>query len=829
MTERRTRTGGRGRIPPDARGAEATAERIPLPPSHAQLLALQRSAGNQAVASMLQREPAAAAAPAADEMAKEAMRADVEIIVGLLGSQVLFAGEEQQIVDIFRRRLESDRQAGEHGGAAGTPLLNEFIQMLRRRVFPRSTARTGWIESWVNAWDTLFYELEDERLEEFKAIVGQSGNPAAARGPEGANSENLWSTMGEQEAIGMLGTVKGLSTGAAGVLDLAGWAMVKQANMTLDPLGKAIGFDLTLSAPEIAKQVGEGFDFMGDAAFGKDKFSGGESLLGGMNAAQIGNLGGGIIWSLTMAGAGGQAQAGSQAKALLTGIDVLGKIKSVEDGATSMLAYLARKKKEGPITWAALRDDPTFWIECTKVAQAIAGAIAMGIETKDGAAATVKKVLETATPYLKAGEIGAKVARIVEILNDEKLPPEKKEAEAGQVVGELVATAFDLLGNKAVEADTARAKAAADAAAGGSAPAPAPEAGQAAPERDPLDFDIDVVEPAAAATAAAAAPPSAAPHVEPDLRPEPKSAETQAELHGSLDAQIAGIDDAFREVDQPHGPVQIFEIGPGPKPGAGGGAPPPVPEANVSPERLRSEFGMPEGNQEKFASIAEKHGVEIDVRPTNVDAPALLEQGAVPKIEDLKVKTISHEDLYLGARPEDLGKVGFFMPEPPAKPAGMSDAEWAEVKPHADARFRQREAEFWEYQHKMQELQSRPENQDGTYGTNQAVIGPGGVVSDISQRGDQLMAAPFSGDHDIFDIRNADGTPIAQEKYEAIIAEMKAAGMGVAHGAHMKWVVDPADGVNKAIFDKIVARHASGQELLIRFAPSTAPATANPR
>ena len=79
------------------------------------------------------------------------------------------------------------------------------------------------------------------------------------------------------------------------MLDLAGWAMVKQANMTLDPLGKAVGFDLTLSAPEIAKQVGEGFDVMGDAAFGKEQFSQGEALLGGMNAAQIGNLGGGII------------------------------------------------------------------------------------------------------------------------------------------------------------------------------------------------------------------------------------------------------------------------------------------------------------------------------------------------------------------------------------------------------------------------------------------------------------------------------------------------------------------------------------------------------
>ena len=827
MTDRRAR-----RTAQDKRGsAHAAPERAAAPPV-AHLLALQRSAGNQAVATMLQRQPAVAD-PAADAMAREAMKADVEVIVDRLQSQALFAGDEAQIVAIFERRLESDRQAAEHGGATGTPLLDQFIAMLERRVFPRSTARTGWIESWVNAWDTLFYELEDERLDAFKAVVAQSGRPAAAKGPEGANSENFWAHMGEQEAIGLMGTVKGLSTGAAGVLDLAGWAMVKQANMMLDPLGEAAGMDLTLTAPEIAKQVGEGWDTIGDATFGKDKFSQGEALLGGMNAAQIGNLGGGIIWSLTMAGAGGQAQAGTQAKALLTGIDVLGKVKSVEDSATSMLTYLAKKRKAAPLTWAALRDDPVFWIECTKLAQAVATAVAMGIDSKEGAAATVKKVLETANPYLKGGEIGAKVARIIEILHSE-LPPQQKEAEAGQLVGELIATAFDLLGNKAAEHDAAKAKAADAKASGAATGAPAagpesaaePEAAPA-PARDPLEFDIDVVDPAVDGRDVLI-PLGGDPEPATDLRPEPKSAETQAELRSSLDAQIAAIDDAIKETDQPHGPVQIFEIGP-PQKGAGPAGPLPVPEANVSPERLRAEFGMPETNQEKFAAIAAEHGVEIDVRPTNTDAPALLEQGGVPKIEDLKVKTISREDTYIGASESDLGKVGYFMPEPPARPPGMSDAEWVVEKPKADARYMQRQAEFWEYAHKMTELQSRPENQEGTYATNQAVIGPGGAVSDLSQRGDTLLAAPFTGDHDIFDIRNADGTPIAQDKYDAIIKAMKEAGMGVAHGAHMKWVVDPADGVNKAIFDKIVQRHASGQELLVRFTPGQAPATANPR
>ena len=91
MTDRRTRT-ARGAT---EREAAVTAEPA-LPPSQAQLLALQRTAGNHAVAALLRREPAAIAA-APDELAKEAMRADADQIVELLKSQVLFAGDEQQI------------------------------------------------------------------------------------------------------------------------------------------------------------------------------------------------------------------------------------------------------------------------------------------------------------------------------------------------------------------------------------------------------------------------------------------------------------------------------------------------------------------------------------------------------------------------------------------------------------------------------------------------------------------------------------------------------------------------------------------------------------
>ena len=156
-----------------------------------------------------------------------------------------------------------------------------------------------------------------------------------------------------------------------------------------------------------------------------------------------------------MMGAGGGS---SQAKALLTGIDVLGKVKSVEDQCTSMAAYLERKAKPGPITWAALRDDAEFWVECTKLATAIASAVALGVTSEKGAAGTVKKILDTVAPYLKAGEAAAKVAQIIQVLNDPKLPPKEKEARAAKIVGELIAMAFDLVGGKAQKADEARAK-----------------------------------------------------------------------------------------------------------------------------------------------------------------------------------------------------------------------------------------------------------------------------------------------------------------------------------------------------------------------------------
>jgi hypothetical protein len=738
--------------------APADFARAPKPnPVHAQLLQLQRTAGNRAVARIV------------DEAALDR---DVETIAGLLKQQALWASDERRIVAIFERHQ-------------GTPALGGLIAKLKRKVLTRATARSAWQDTWVNAWDTLFYELEGSRLESFKSIVGEAA-------PGGANSENFWSTLGEQEAIGVTGAVKGLSAGAAGVVDLGAWAATK-----------AIGVS---APPKLSDAVSKGWDEIGDMAFGREKFSQGEKLLPGMSASEIGNLGGSVIWTLTMLGAGG-AGASGQTKALLTGIDVAGKLKSVEDQCTSMADYLTRKGKQGPINCAALRDDAEFWVECTKLAGAIAGAVALGATSEKGAAATVKKVLDTVAPYLKAGEAAAKVAQIIQILHNPKLPPKDKEAAAAKVVGELIAMAFDLVGGKAQKADEARAKASAESkarvekarerirqevASGFAEQGPAPK--PAAPP---------VAEPAAAASSAPPVPiplpgPAASPHDFSD-------ADIDAALGGGFTA-----DDALHTIKMD---------APMPHKLAPEAAPVPIKQGPVSQSELRAVHGMPEENQRKLQDVADRLGVVIDVRPTTAAAPALLEQGAIPKMEDLKSKTISSADQRLGAGGQE-GEVGFFKPRAQGDLAGGDAQRWWG-----------RDMEFWENAEKMTELQKPIPQQQGTHGGVQVVVGKDGTVKSV----DPLGGPPklITGDHDVFDIRKADGSPLTREEYLAVLNVLKAGNMGVQHGAHMRWLEDlqAAEGrgmtpAEQRVFDAILARHQTGGEALIRFAPGQQPQTA---
>jgi hypothetical protein len=222
----------------------------------------------------------------------------------------------------------------------------------------------------------------------------------------------------------------------------------------------------------------------------------------------------------------------------------------------------------------------------------------------------------------------------------------------------------------------------------------------------------------------------------------------------------------------------------------------------------------------------DKEGIVVDVRPTTAEAPKLLQgdQPALPKPADIKAKTISQLDTYLGAEKGDVGKVGYFKPNPPEQPTGMSDADWAGLKPKLVDRFVQREAEYWDQGAKMTELQSPTADQAGTHGEHQVTVGPDGNVLDVSQKGGNEVLSPFTGDHDIYDIRKADGSPLDPADYDRITKAMQDAGMGVKHRPHMdpKWAPDPGTPEGQ-IRQFIINKVNSGKEMLLRFEPGTTP------
>jgi hypothetical protein len=123
----------------------------------------------------------------------------------------------------------------------------------------------------------------------------------------------------------------------------------------------------------------------------------------------------------------------------------------------------------------------------------------------------------------------------------------------------------------------------------------------------------------------------------------------------------AGTETAPPAGAAPAPPVELVESTPVPRTEE---PPRPAPGAPATPEQVETHFGIPEENQKKFQQICDEHDVVVEVRPTNLDSLELLKSGeGVPKPEDVKAKTITPEDVHLGCRPEDKGKVGFFEPK----------------------------------------------------------------------------------------------------------------------------------------------------------------------
>jgi hypothetical protein len=245
--------------------------------------------------------------------------------------------------------------------------------------------------------------------------------------------------------------------------------------------------------------------------------------------------------------------------------------------------------------------------------------------------------------------------------------------------------------------------------------------------------------------------------------------------------------------------------------------------------------GMPVKNQQAIADACKAHDVVIEVRGTNPEAPRRLAGGDLPKPEAIKAKSINQLDTYLGFRKEDVGLVGYMEPKPPVQ-SEVPPELWGQVQ----KRYAERVSEFKDLAPEMKNL-ARPvgaRDQFAAVGFDkQLTVDANGVIR-VVEGSEGKAAAGFTGDHDIFQITNADGSAVSPQKYNEVVTDLVQQQVGVEHGAHMAWDV-PAKPASPAYkdptkgFQGIAGKHmpgATGGEDLYRFAPdgSITPVRADP-
>jgi len=235
--------------------------------------------------------------------------------------------------------------------------------------------------------------------------------------------------------------------------------------------------------------------------------------------------------------------------------------------------------------------------------------------------------------------------------------------------------------------------------------------------------------------------------------------------------------------------------------------------------------GMPEKNIKHVQMVADKYGVEVQVRPTNPDARALLESGeGYPKPEMIKMKTINNLDIQLGAPTDGAGKVGYFEPQ---LPSGVKSV--GELPEDLASRYRQRMDEYVDQRGKVAHLSDPDQIKPG----ERLIEVRDGVVHD------RATNKPFTGDHDLFDIRGMNGEELPKAVRDRVVRDLRDVPAQAQHGDHMSWdysklsrerppaAIDPVTGaesqakspweIAKGVDDKILAGHGPGKEPLITF------------
>ncbi|WP_169812678.1 WXG100-like domain-containing protein [Nocardia acidivorans] len=234
--------------------------------------------------------------------------------------------------------------------------------------------------------------------------------------------------------------------------------------------------------------------------------------------------------------------------------------------------------------------------------------------------------------------------------------------------------------------------------------------------------------------------------------------------------------------------------------------PEPIPLTSLE---IQDEHGIPEKNQRIVQEYTDFHDLLIEVRPTNVDSVPHLQEGAMPKPMDIKDKTINQDDVDLGAPEWAKGLVGRFGPGVLKLPeeGTVSPERMEELRD----RLAKRDKDFVAYQDHMQRLGARYR------------VTADGIVEGLFKGKYQ----PITGDHDLFDIRHADGTRLTAAElsfHEDALTQLDA---GIQHGPHVYW--EPASEFQRIRnFEDIVNKHQHDapprdREPLVQFRPHDQP------
>ncbi|WP_433381888.1 hypothetical protein ACQPZX_17920 [Actinoplanes sp. CA-142083] len=217
--------------------------------------------------------------------------------------------------------------------------------------------------------------------------------------------------------------------------------------------------------------------------------------------------------------------------------------------------------------------------------------------------------------------------------------------------------------------------------------------------------------------------------------------------------------------------------------------------------------GIPPASAKGFQDVADVFNVVIKVRPTNTASLPVLESGGVAKPELIKAKTVNRVDQLIGAPADGLGKVGFFEPRMPSEP--ILETLKPDARKAVQDRYNQRFEEFNHYREEYGKLaeQGLLKMKDGVL---QIADPRTGEFHDIG------------GDHDIFEITNADGTPLNHDVRRALINQMRSMGINVEHPDHVSWKADSPQTHDTAADQKIRKQHET-EEPLVAFVPKSQP------